>query len=147
MGIYNKIDALIKESMLNKETKRVQVLRLIKSEIVRKIKDGNEYDEALEVSVLNKMISQREDSIEQFKKANRLDLAENEFSELEIIKEYAPKPISDEEIQSEVINVVKSFGDDYSLTMKDMKKVMSLVKEKYPSANGKIVSDFFKTLI
>jgi len=141
MGIYNNIDTLIKESMKNKELDKVNVLRLIKAEIVKKIKDGFEYSEVLEGNVLNKMISQREDSIEQFSKANRIDLVEKENRELEIIKTFAPKQISDEEI----ISVTEKIISDYeTVSMKDMKTILSKVQEVYPTANGKLVSQVLK---
>lgn len=140
--MYNEIDKLIADAMKNGEKDKVNVLRLIKTEIVRKIKDGSSYSELLEANVLNKMVSQREDSISQFSKANRMDLVEKEQKELDIIKLYAPKQVSDEDIISETEKVISSFG---TISMKDMKNILAEVQKVYPTANGKIVSQVVKS--
>ena len=117
--LYNQLNSLIAEAMKNKENDRVAVLRLIKAELLKKEKEGKPLDETIEASVLMKMVSQREDSINQFKQANRMDLAENEQKELDIIKEFAPKQVSDEDITIETEKVIANMGS--TVTMKDMK--------------------------
>ena len=139
--LKERLDSLIAEAMKNKNNERVNVLRLIKSEIVKKEKEGKEFTEQVEANVLLKMMAQREDSISQFKQANRMDLVENETKELEIIKEFAPKRVSEEEIVSETERVISTLG---TITMKDMKNILSEVQKKYPTANGKIVSQIVK---
>lgn len=139
--LKERLDSLIAEAMKNKDNERVNVLRLIKSEIVKKEKEGKELTEQVEANVLLKMMAQREDSISQFKQANRMDLVENETKELEIIKEFAPKQVSEEEIVAETERVISTLG---TITMKDMKNILSEVQKKYPTANGKIVSQIVK---
>ena len=139
--LKERLDSLIAEAMKNKDNERVNVLRLIKSEIVKKEKEGKEFTEQVEANVLLKMMAQREDSISQFKQANRMDLVENETKELEIIKEFAPKQVSEEEIVAETERVISTLG---TITMKDMKNILSEVQNKYPTANGKIVSQIVK---
>ena len=139
--LKERLDSLIAEAMKNKNNERVNVLRLIKSEIVKKEKEGKEFTEQVEANVLLKMMAQREDSISQFKQANRMDLVENETKELEIIKEFAPKQVSEEEIVAETERVISTLG---TITMKDMKNILSEVQKKYPTANGKIVSQIVK---
>lgn len=139
--LKERLDSLIAEAMKNKDNERVNVLRLIKSEIVKKEKEGKELTEQVEANVLLKMMAQREDSISQFKQANRMDLVENETKELEIIKEFAPKQVSEEEIVTETERVISTLG---TITMKDMKNILSEVQKKYPTANGKIVSQIVK---
>ena len=143
--IYAELNSLIAEAMKNKENDRVNVLRLIKAELVKKEKEGKELTEAIEGAVLMKMVSQREDSINQFKQANRLDLAENEQKELDIIKEYAPKQVSDEDIITETEKVITNMGG--TVTMKDMKNILAEVQKVYPTANGKIISQVVKSHI
>ena len=143
--IYTELNSLIAEAMKNKENDRVNVLRLIKAELVKKEKEGKELTEAIEGAVLMKMVSQREDSINQFKQANRLDLAENEQKELDIIKEYAPKQVSDEDIITETEKVIANMGG--TVTMKDMKNILAEVQKVYPTANGKIISQVVKSHI
>ena len=119
--LKERLDSLIAEAIKNKDNERVNVLRLIKSEIVKKEKEGKELTEQVEANVLLKMMAQREDSISQFKQANRMDLVENETKELEIIKEFAPKQVSEEEIVAETERVISTLG---TITMKDMKNIL-----------------------
>ena len=143
--LYTQLNSLIAEAMKNKDNDRVNVLRLIKAELVKKEKEGKELTEAIEGTVLMKMVSQREDSINQFKQANRLDLVENEQKELDIIKEYAPKQVSDEDIIAETEKVIANIGG--TVTMKDMKNILAEVQKVYPTANGKIISQVVKSHI
>lgn len=140
--IYNQLNSLIAEAMKNKDNERVNVLRLIKSELVKKEKEGKELTEQIEANVLMKMVSQREDSIAQFTKANRMDLVENETKELNIIKEFAPKQVSDEDIIAETEKIISVMG---TVTMKDMKNILAEVQKVYPTANGKIISQVVKS--
>lgn len=140
--IYNQLNSLIAEAMKNKDNNRVNVLRLIKTELVKKEKEGKELNEQIEASVLMKMVSQREDSIAQFTQANRMDLVENETKELNIIKEFAPKQVSDEDIIAETEKVISVIG---TVTMKDMKNILAEVQKVYPTANGKIISQVVKS--
>ena len=100
--------------------------------------------DAEEVRILLKMASQREDSMQQYSKGGRNDLAELEKKELDIIKSYIPKQATDEEIAEYTNGIITAYmasqREDYILSMKDMKPIMTLVKEKYPNANGKIIS-------
>ena len=141
--LYNQLNSLIAEAMKNKENDRVAVLRLIKAELLKKEKAGKPLDETIEASVLMKMVSQREDSINQFKQANRMDLAENEQKELDIIKEFAPKQVSDEDITIETEKVIANMGG--TVTMKDMKNILAEVQKVYPTANGKLISQIVKS--
>ena len=141
--LYNQLNSLIAEAMKNKENDRVAVLRLIKAELLKKEKEGKPLDETIEASVLMKMVSQREDSINQFKQANRMDLAENEQKELDIIKEFAPKQVSDEDITIETEKVIANMGG--TVTMKDMKNILSEVQKVYPTANAKLISQIVKS--
>ena len=141
--LYNQLNSLIAEAMKNKENDRVAVLRLIKAELLKKEKEGKPLDETIEASVLMKMVSQREDSINQFKQANRMDLAENEQKELDIIKEFAPKQVSDEDITIETEKVIANMGG--TVTLKDMKNILAEVQKVYPTANGKLISQIVKS--
>lgn len=140
--LYFELNRMILDAMRSKDNDRVNILRLIKNELVRKEKDGVTINDSVEATVLNKMVSQREDSIEQFAKANRMDLVEKEQKELDIIKLYAPKQVSDEDIISETEKVISLFG---SISMKDMKNILAEVQKVYPTANGKIVSQVVKS--
>lgn len=149
--ISNKIDEMIATALKNRESDLLNVLKLIKTEFVNAIHNKVELNEATETKILLKMASQREDSIQQYINGGRADLAEAEKKELEIIKSYTPKQASDEEIAeytSGVITAYKATKDEgYTLSMKDMKPIMNLVKEKYPNANGKVVSAILMKVI
>lgn len=151
--LHKDINKLIAEAMKNKNNELLNVLRLIKSEFTKAEKDGISLDEVSESKILLKMASQREDSIKQYMEGNRQDLVENEQKELDIIKEYIPKQPTEEEIveyTSATITAYKVAKEEgYKLSMKDMKPILNIVQEKYPSVNGKIVSqtlqNFLKT--
>lgn len=142
--IYNNINVLIAEAMKHKDNDRINALRLIKTELVKKEKEGKEINEQIEANVLMKMMSQREDSINQFKQANRMDLVEREQKELDIIQEFAPKQVSDDEIIAETEKVIAEIS---TVSMKDMKIIISKVQNKFPTANGKIISQVVKSNI
>ena len=141
--IRNNIETLIAEAMKNKDTVRLSVLRLIKTEFVKAEKDGKNIDEATEAVMLTKMVAQREDAIKQFTEANRNDLVEEETAQLQILKEFAPKAVSEDEIKEALQKMV---DDGLEPSMKNMKEFISRIKVIYPTANGKIVSDFIKSL-
>lgn len=140
--LYEKINEFIASAMKNKETDKVNVLRLIKNEMVKKQKEGISLNEVIEANIILKMIAQREDAINQFSKANRMDLVENEQKELNIIKEFAPKEVSEEDIIAETEKIIANME---SVSMKDMKNILAEVQKIYPTANGKIVSKIVKT--
>lgn len=140
--LNSKLNELIAESMKNQDSVKVNVLRLIKTEFVKKEKEGKELTEAIEATILTKMVAQREDSINQFTKANRFDLVEKEQAELSILKEFAPKEVSEEDIIAETEKIIANM--EY-VSMKDMKNILAEVQKTYPTANGKIVSQIVKT--
>ena len=126
-------------------------MKLIKTEFVNAIHNKIELDEANEVKILLKMASQREDSIQQYIKGGRNDLAEAEKKELDIIRSYTPKQATDEEVSEYTRRTITAYqsskGENYILSMKDMKPIMNIVKGKYPTANGKIISKTLQLLI
>ena len=134
MSLRNKIDEDYKQSIKNKEQKKTDTLRLIRSAIKDKDissrtsenKEGINDSEIL--SLLLNLIKQRNDSIEQFQKAKRDDLIKNEKSEIEIIKDYLPQQKTQEETEK-IINEIISSNNLESI--KDMGKLMSIIKNDY----------------
>ncbi len=136
---------LMKESMLQKDSTRTSVLRAIKAAFTNFEKEGKTLTEADEVKILMKLKSQREDAINQFKSANRIDLVENEQNELNILLEYIPEQPTEDEIKAYAQEVIDNFKlQNSSFSMKDMKTILSKVQEKYTTVNGKIVSECVK---
>jgi len=123
---------------------KLKTLRLIKAELIKK-NDKKEYtlSEDKEIKVLLGMKEERTKYIDVYNKANRKDLAETLVKENNIISEFVPAQPSDDEIKSFTIEVINKFkesqGDGYKPSIKDMGKVMPLVKAKYPLANGDMI--------
>ena len=147
--LYGNIDGMISEAMKEQNHTKLEVLRAIKNEflIKEKEKDFKGINDVTEAKILQKMVTQREDSIEQYKKGNRNDLAEAEQKEADIIKEYMPKMPTEEDIVAETEKVIASLGDDHVLSMKDMKPIMAEVQKTYPMANGKVILSVIRKYI
>lgn len=145
--IREKLNELIKSAMLNHDNVRLEVIRSIKTAFTNFEKEGKELTDADESKILLKMVSQREDSIEQYKKGVRYDLAEKEQNELNILNEYVPKQPTDEEITNLTKGVIVAFEtqNGRKVEMRDMKTILAEVQKTYPSANGKIVSGVVKS--
>jgi uncharacterized protein YqeY len=134
MSLRNKIDEDYKQSIKNKDQKKTDTLRLIRSAIKDKDissrtsenKEGINDSEIM--SLLLNLIKQRNDSIEQFQKAKRDDLIKNEQSEIEIINEYLPQQKTQEETEK-IINEIITTNNLKSI--KDMGKLMSFIKNDY----------------
>jgi uncharacterized protein YqeY len=151
MEILNSLNQKIKEAMINKNASELKTLRLIKSEITKSEKDGIELNDVTIFKILNKMLNQREDAYNQYIKAERHDLANVELEEMNVIKSFMPKQPSEEEINSEIKNTIENYisskDETFKISMKDMKTILTTVQIKYPTVNGKIVSEVLKTYI
>ena len=134
MSLRNKIDEDYKQSIKNKDQKKIDTLRLIRSAIKdkdissRTSENKEGINDAEILSLLINLIKQRKDSIEQFQKAKRDDLIKNEQSEIEIIKEYLPQQKTQEETEK-IINEIITVNKLESI--KDMGKLMSIIKNDY----------------
>lgn len=123
-----RITAETKDAMRNKEKERLATIRLINAAIKQKEVDERiELDDSQVLAVLDKMVKQRRESIEQYRKADRADLLAKEEAELAIIQTYLPQPLSEEEIRALIDHAIKETGAN---SIKDMGKVMGLVKSK-----------------
>lgn len=146
MTLYNKIKEEVKISMKAKDSKRTQTLRLITSSIkqieVDKRLEEKDITDSLIIEILSKMIKQRKESINSYRLGNRLDLAEQEQYEINIINEFMPKQMKDYEVTVEILkaynlvinNNIKLTDNRNELTIKDIGKIMSIIK---PIINGK----------
>ncbi len=118
----------IMEALKNKDTVRLNVLRLIKGAIqLEHINNKRELDDDLFTEVVVKQIKERNESMEEFKKGNRQDLIDKTEEEIKILNEYLPEQLSEEEvlkIVDEIFDEVKPEGQ------KDMGKIMKLCQEK-----------------
>ena len=134
MSLRNKIDEDYKQSIKNKNQQKIDTLRLIRSAIKdqdissRTSENKEGINDAKILSLLINLIKQRKDSIEQFQKAKRDDLVNNEQSEIEIIKEYLPEQKTQEETEKIINEIVISNNLE---SIKDMGKLMSIIKNDY----------------
>jgi len=126
MQLKNTIDIQIKESMLNKNKSRLIALRAIKSAILLSEKSGEGAD-LDEIKLLMKLIKQRKDSLKLYLEQNRQDLANTEQVEIDIIEEFLPKQLTDEDLEKEIEIIIKEIGAE---SMKDMGKVMASANRK-----------------
>lgn len=144
--LKEKLNDLIKEAMLNHDNARLEVVRSIKTAFTNFEKEGKELTDSDETRILLKMVSQREDSVEQYRNGGRQDLAEKEQGELGILNEYVPKQPTEEEIAALTRTVISSFesANGRKVEMRDMKTILAEVQKTYPTANGKVVSAVVK---
>ena len=126
MELKNTIDKQIKESMLNKDKDRLLALRAVKSAILLEEKDVNS-NSINEMQILMKLIKQRKDSLSVYKEQNRLDLAEIEQKEINIIQEFLPEQMEDSELETRIENIIKTVGAE---SIKDMGKVMGVATKE-----------------
>jgi len=133
-----------KEAMKSRDSAKSSVLNFLRAELmnVAIAKKKNKLDDNDIITVIRKQIKERQDSIEQFKKGNRQDLAEKEGNELVILKTYLPEELSSEEVQKIIEEAIISTGSN---SIKDMGRVMKEVTAKVAGrADGKLVSDLVK---
>jgi uncharacterized protein len=117
-----------KSAMRAKEKERLGTLRLIGAAIKqREVDERITLDDSGVLAALEKMLKQRRDSIEQFRKAGRDDLADKEAAEIAIIGEYMPTALSDAEIDSLIDEAVQSTG---AASMKEMGSVMAVLRPR-----------------
>ena len=133
MSLQTKIEIKLNEALKNKDKKTYSTLRLVVAAlkdtmIAKKIKDKKLLPDNDIVSLLKKMVKQRNDSCEAYKKAGRNELLENEISEIKVINEFLPKQLSDEETKKICNETIKTVGAN---SVKDMGKVMGELKKKY----------------
>lgn len=147
MLLRDKLVGLIAESMKARNHERTETLRMIKAELLKaEVADRKAYNEQVEIKTLLKMIASHKDSIAQF--VGRQDLIDKETAELAIIQEFTPKEVNEEDIIEETKTVITSYQQtNGKITMKDMKAIMDLVKSKYPTASGAIISKVVKDSI
>ncbi len=118
-------DAVI-SAMKSGEKERLKIVRLITSSMKQvEVDDRIELDDARIIAILDKMVKQRRESISQFKTAGRDDLVKQESFEIDIIQEFLPQALSEEEVDTIVNQAIETTGAN---SIKDMGKVMGLVK-------------------
>src|SRR6266700_7900788 len=146
MSLVDQIQKDITTAMKAREEQRLSTLRMVKSALKnREIEKMAPLDDKESQAVLTTLIKQRKESIEQFTKGGRQEMADKEAAEITLIETYLPKAAGEAEIVAGVKAVIAEMG---SPTMKDMGAVMKNVMAKFASqgmrVDGKVVSDAVK---
>ena len=138
----------MKEAMKAKEEGTLRGLRAIKAEIIKAKTEpgaGGEISSEKEISLLQKMMKQRRDSLEIYQQQNRADLAQKEEEEMAVISRFLPQQLSEEEIRNEVKALMAETG---ASSPADMGKVMGLATKKFAGrADGKTIAALVKELL
>jgi hypothetical protein len=128
MTLKGQIREDMKTAMKAGDKDRLKVVRLILAAIKQiEIDKRVELDDAAVLTVLNKMVKQRRDSVSQFTDGGRQDLADIELAEITVLDAYLPEQMSDDELESLVIQVIADTGAE---SLRDMGKVMGQIKSK-----------------
>ncbi len=146
MSLPEQIQKDIVEAMRSRQEQRLSTLRMVKSALKNKEIDKRApLDDKEALAVLSTLIKQRKDSIEQFTKGGRQELADKEAAEIVIIESYMPKAAGEEEVAATVRATIAEMG---SPTMKDMGTVMKNAMAKFAASgtrvDGKVVSEMVK---
>ncbi|MBL6623713.1 MAG: GatB/YqeY domain-containing protein [Rhizobiales bacterium] len=145
--IRDEINDQLKKAMLNKDKDYTSTLRLILAaikdrEIIERAKNKTVEDDII-IEVLSKMVKQRVESADIYKKNERLELAKKEEYEISIIRNFMPTQLSDDEVKTIINKIIK---DNNASSIKDMGVVMAELKKEYSGqldfgAAGKMIKD------
>ena len=146
--LYDQVSNDIKEAMKARDKVRLETLRNIKKVFIEaKTAPGanDTLEDAAALKILAKLAKQGKESAATFEQQNRPDLAEEELAQVRVIEEYLPKPLTAEEIETEVKAIIAETG---ASSIKEMGKVMGLASKKMAGrADGKMISDIVKKLL
>jgi len=128
MSLKDQITEDMKSAMKAGDKDRLKVVRLIRAAIKQiEVDQRIELDDAAVLTVLDKMVKQRRDSVEQFQKGNRNDLADIELAEIVVLEDYLPEQLSDEELDAMINEAISATGAE---NIRDMGRVMGQIKAK-----------------
>ena len=148
MNLEQKVMAEMKDAMRSKDEATLRGLRAIKAEIIKAKTEpgaGGEISADKEMSLLQKMVKQRKDSLEIYQQQSREDLAKKEQEEIAVIERFLPKQLSEEELKSELKQIISETG---ASSPADMGKVMgAAIKKLAGRADGKTISAAVKELL
>ena len=136
----------LKIAMKNKDIVKKNTIQMIRAAILQTEKDKQiELDDNGILEIISKQVKQKNDALEQFKKANRQDLVEQTESEINILKEYLPKQLSREEVEQIVVDLSRTLG---IFDMKGMGTLIKSAKAKIGAgSDGKTISEIVKKIL
>ena len=143
MSLKQKLQEDLKSSMKNKDTNKKSVITLIRASIKQYEVDNRvELGDEEITDLIAKQLKQTRDSRDEFAKAGREDLVEKADAEIEILKEYLPQQLSEEELNEIVIATISEVG---ATSMKDMKQIMSSIMPKVKGrSDGKLINELVR---
>jgi uncharacterized protein YqeY len=144
MSLKERIVSDLTSAMKAKEVARLSALRMVKASVMnREIEKGGELSDEELTKTLQSLVKQRRDSIEQYEKAGRQELADKERAEIEVIEAYLPRAATREEIEQAVKDAISETG---ASSMRDMGAVMKAAQLRLAghSADGRTVSEIVK---
>jgi len=148
MNLEQKIMAEMKEAMKSKNEASLRGLRAIKAEIIKAKTEpgaGGEINDEKEISLLQKMVKQRRDSLQIYQQQSRADLAQKEEEEIAVIEKFLPQQLSPEELRTALQQIVADTG---AAGPADMGKVMGVASKQLAGrADGKSISAVVKELL
>jgi uncharacterized protein len=148
MSLEQKVMGEMKEAMKARNEGTLRALRAIKAEIIKAKTDpgaGGEVSADKELTLLQKMMKQRKDSLEIYQQQNRADLAKKEEEEIAVIERFLPKQLSADELKQELQQIISETG---ASSPADMGKIMGLATKKLAGkADGKTISAMVKELL
>ena len=147
-NLFEQVSSDIRTAMKARDKVRLEALRNIKKCFIEaKTAPGanDTLEDAAALKILQKLAKQGEESADTYAKAKRQDLADAELAQVAVIKEYLPKPLSEEEITAQVKDIIAQTG---AQGMKDMGKVMGqATKQMAGKADGKVISTIVRKLL
>jgi len=148
MSLEQKVMTDMKDAMKSKDEATLRSLRAIKAEIIKAKTEpgaGGEVSDEKAVSLLQKMMKQRKDSLEIYQQQNREDLAKREQEEIAVIEKFLPQQLSNEQLRSELLQIISETG---ATSPADMGKVMGTATKKLAGrTDGKTISTMVKELL
>lgn len=147
MSLQEKVMTALKDAMKSKDKVALEALRAIKSALLLAQTSGahTEIDEAEELAILQRLVKQRKESATIYLQQNRTDLAEPELAQVEIITQFLPAQMNEEDLKAAIAFIIEQIG---ASSLKDMGKVMGLAsKELAGKADGKTISTMVKQLL
>lgn len=150
-SLLEQITEDLKSAMRAKDKVRLRTLRSLRAAITNKEIDkrqegeGGELDDQEQLALVRKQVKQRKDSIEQYEKAGRDDLVEKEQAEIDVLEDYLPQPLTDEELEEKLSAIIDEVGAE---TMADMGPVMGrAMSELRGRADGSRVQQVVREML
>jgi uncharacterized protein YqeY len=138
MSVRAKIEADLKQAMLQKDEVSKDALRMMKAELLnREVELARELEDKEAFAIIQKSVKSRRDSIDQYRQNGRNDLVEIEEKQLSVVERYVPKQMSEDEMRIAVSAIIKELG---LTTKKDMGKLMKELSARHDNVDGKTAS-------